>query len=292
MNSSDLSEIITNTINSLFQNLFSSIDNNLYSILDNIVFLNEDLFKDSYFQSIFGTNSSSGILIISNSLLIGFLLYYSIKLFLSYYSQSQVERPYQFLFKIIIIGIVMNNSYFICEKFLSINSLISSAIINIGENIFSKSIGFESFINELNKVISINGNSFDLFSLDGILKSFCTIGLLNLVFSYSLRYIMVKVLILLSPFAFLSLSLINSSWFFKTWFRSLLSLLFLQSLVALILLIIFSLNFNKDIFSKFIYVGAIYSLSKANTYIKELMGGISTEFNYNLNNIKTFLKAR
>ena len=38
------------------------------------------------------------------------------------------------------------------------------------------------------------------------------------------------------------------------------------------------------------YIGGIYSLSKANSYMRELIGGISTDISSNLNNFKFNLK--
>ena len=70
-------EIITQTINNLFSNLFSSVDNSLYSILDDLLFINADILEDKYLNSILGS-SSSGIILICNSLLIGLCMYYAI----------------------------------------------------------------------------------------------------------------------------------------------------------------------------------------------------------------------
>ena len=72
----EISNIIINTINIIFQNLFSSIDSKLYDILDNLAFINTDILKDKYFSNIFGTSTTSGILLISNSLLIGIIIYF------------------------------------------------------------------------------------------------------------------------------------------------------------------------------------------------------------------------
>ena len=38
------------------------------------------------------------------------------------------------------------------------------------------------------------------------------------------------------------------------------------------------------------YIGGIYALSKSNLYLRELIGGISTDVNANLSAIKTNLK--
>lgn len=288
---SNITQTIIDTINSIFSNLFSSIDNNLYSILDKLLFINEDILKESFLENLLGNSFSKSLLIIANSLLFGFSLYYCFKLLFSHFSYVEIEKPYQFIFKLLIFGICINFSYFICEKILYINSLISSSICEVGKNVFNMDISFSNLLLELNSIISIEQSSFNIFSVDGLIKSFISLGLFNLVFSYSLRYILLQVFVLITPFAILTLINHSTSWFFKTWLRSFLSLLLLQSFVSIILIIIFSLDFNsQDLFSKFLYIGGIYSLSKSNSYIRELIGGISTDISTNLSSISSKLK--
>ena len=119
-NSTEITTNIINTINEIFANLFSSIDNSLYEILDNLVFINSEVLTDKYFYKIFGTTSNNGILLIANSLLIGFILYYSIKLMMSNFTYQRTENPLQFIFKCIIFGICMNSSFFIFEQIIDL----------------------------------------------------------------------------------------------------------------------------------------------------------------------------
>lgn len=290
METSNLTTSIIETINSIFETLFSSIDTTIYSVLDELTFIDKNILNNSVFQKIFGSTGNNGLLVIANSLLIGFSLYYAIRLIYSYYMNLQIERPYQFIFKLLIFGIVMNCSYFICNQFIQINSFISDAIRTVGSNIFGHDISFSELINKLN-YLSIKENEFNIFSFDGLIKSFISISLFNLIFSYSLRYIMVKVFILITPFAILSLINESTSWFFKTWLRTVLSLLFQQSLVAIILLIIFSFNFSSNnIISQLMCIGGIYALVRANSYIRSLIGGISTDVSNNFNIGNKFLK--
>lgn len=290
METSNLTTSIIETINSIFETLFSSIDNTIYSVLDELTFIDKNILNNSVFQKIFGSTGNNGLLVIANSLLVGFSLYYAIRLIYSYYMNLQIERPYQFIFKLLIFGIVMNCSYFICNQFIQINSFISDAIRTVGSNIFGHDISFSELINKLN-YLSIKENEFNIFSFDGLIKSFISISLFNLIFSYSLRYIIVKVFILITPFAILSLINESTSWFFKTWLRTVLSLLFQQSLVAIILLIIFSFNFSSNnIISQLMCIGGIYALVRANSYIRSLIGGISTDVSNNFNIGSKFLK--
>jgi hypothetical protein len=290
LENSNLTTSIIETINSIFETLFSSIDTTIYSVLDELTFIDKNILNNSIFQKIFGSTGNNGLLVIANSLLVGFSLYYAIRLIYSYYMNLQIERPYQFIFKLLIFGIVMNCSYFICNQFIQINSFISDAIRTVGSNIFGHDISFSELINKLN-YLSIKENEFNIFSFDGLIKSFISISLFNLIFSYSLRYILVKVFILITPFAILSLINESTSWFFKTWLRTVLSLLFQQSLVSIILLIIFSFNFSSNnIISQLMCIGGIYALVRANSYIRSLIGGISTDVSNNFNISSKFLK--
>lgn len=284
-NNSNITSTIITTINTILENLFASIDNNLYTILDDITFISSDIINDSYFEKLLGTSASNGLLVIANSLLFGFILYYAIKLLFSHFTYNGIETPSQFVLKCIIFCICINSSYFIIEQVLNLTSYISLAIRGIGEDLFNKNICFSELILDINNFISIKTSSLDIFSLDGIIKATLSMSLLNLVFTYSFRYVMVKIFILLTPFAFLSLLLQSTSWFFKSWSRNLFSLLFIQVIVSIVLLILFSMDYSSgNLIVKFIYVGAIYSLIKANSFVREFIGGVSTSFTQNVNN--------
>ena len=288
-NSTDITQTIIDTINTIFEKLFASINNNLYSALDHITFINSDILKDDTFEKIFGTSTSNGILLIANSLLLGFILYYSIRLLMSHITYHQVERPFSFIIKLIVFGIFMNYSFSIVQIILDLTANITLSIQDLGKNIFNSPISFSELINKINTYVTIENSSIDIFSIDGFIRGTLSLSLLNLIFSYSFRYIMVKIFILLSPFAFLSLCLDSTSWFFKTWLKNLFSLLFIQIIVYLVLLIVFSIDFSSsNILNKFIYIGGMYALIKANSFVREFIGGISTNISQTVQNFYAF----
>lgn len=273
----NLTNIILNSINELFSQMFSSIDNTIYKLLDEIVFISPNIIQDNLFQKILGTNSSNGILLICNSLILGFILYYSINYLFSHLTYSKIDTPKQFIFKSIIFIALMNSSFWICEQIINIIYLITINISNIGNTLFSSNISFSTFIDNINQTIYLSDTSFNLFSFNGIIKSFTSFGLINLIFTYSLRYIMIQIFVLISPFAFLSLLTNKSEKFFQVWFKSLISLLLVQILISLILLLSFTINISSDSnLSKLLFIGIIHALIRANSYVKELFGGIST----------------
>lgn len=290
MNTSEISNIISTTINDLFYRIFASIDNSLYSLLDEFTFIDSGVLKESYFDDIFGIESGEGILLIANSLIVGFLIYYSFRFILSYLGVTQVEHPAQFLFKLFLCAIAMNFSPFICYEFIDIIDLLSRTIRYMGESLLHTPVCFSSIISKLNPLISI-GQAADIFSIDGFIKSLVSIGLLNLMVAYAVRYVLIKIFVLLSPFAFLSLCNKSTSVLFHSWLKSFISLLLVQILVAIILLLILSLNAaSHQLFSKFVFIGAVFVLIKANHYVREMLGGISSDVGVGFNQLKsTFL---
>ena len=286
MEQSDVVNLIIETINTIFSNILSSIDNTIYGSLDKVAFINTDILSNSFFEKILGSNGKNGFIYLTDAMLLGISIYYCVRLFYSHYLESNIEKPYQFLFKLLVFAIFINFSYFIIEQVLNINYLISSSIQEIGKNILNEDISFAGLISKLNSTISFGESSLDMFSLDGILKSFTSIGLINLLFTYSLRYVLVQVLILFCPFAFFSLINSSTSWIFRSWSKSLFSILILQSFFPLIIMIIFAVPDNNNI----LLVAGIYLLTKINNYVREIFGGISVDFSSNFNSMMSILK--
>ena len=287
MEQSEVVNIIIETINSIFSNLFSSIDNNVYTYLDTFTFIDSSIIDNSFFEKFLGASGKTGILYLTDALLLAIIIYYAIRYSYSVFTGNNVEKPTQFIFKMIIIGIFINSSFFLCEQILNINYLISGSIQDIGKSITNKDITFSCLIQNLNSVISIGENSFDLFSFDGIIKGFISVGLLNILFSYSLRYIIIQVFVLTTPLAMLSLINSSSYWIFKSWSKAFFSLLLLQSFVSLILIIMLSL----DTSNKLLLIGSIYALIRANTFIREILGGVSIDVSSNISSIIASFKS-
>lgn len=275
---------IINAINTIFDNIFTSIDSNLYKQLDHLVFIDSSILNDKFFMKIFGTSASNGILLVTNSLLIGIMIYFIIKYFMSNFSGGKIESPTQIIFKMIILGICMNESFFIIEQIININSNICESIRSIGEDIFHQEVNFSNLIESMSSSIT---EGKDIFSIDGLIKGTFTVSLISLVFSYALRYVLIKIFVMITPFAFFSLMTEGTSWFFRSWCRNIFSLLFIQIIVDIVLLILFSIDYDSGILLyKLIYIGGIYALIRANSIAREFAGGISTNVQANFNILK------
>ena len=143
---STLTNLLIYIINNIFSNLFSSINSNITNFLDKLVFVTPDITSD--LMQIIGTNS------------------HSFSYLLSHLTFSQVERPTQFIFKLLLCVIALNASYFLCSFLILICSYTSSMIQDIGNYYFNYEISFSSFLSNIIPAEYFSSNSFNLFSFD------------------------------------------------------------------------------------------------------------------------------
>lgn len=285
MDQSQIVSIIIQTINTIFSNFFSSIDTNIYDNLDNLVFLNSEILSNTFIKKLLGENGKNSLIYLADALLLGISMFYVVRYYYSNMVDINIEKPNQFIFKLLIFAFVINSSYFVLDQLLNLTFLFSSSIQEIGQNITGHNINFAELIISINNKISINSNEFNIFSFDGIIKSFVSVGFFNLIFIYSLRYIFIEVLVLFSPFAILSLINSSTSWIFRNWFKTLFSLLLIQVFIPLVIIVILSIDNNK-----ILYVGGIYALVKLNDYIREIFGGVSLNVSQNFSSILSMIK--
>lgn len=283
MDNSNFLQSIFDTINSVFNSIFSSVDNSIYEILDKITFIDSSIIDNPSFSRLFGSNSKEGILLVCNALILGMIVFYATNYLFSHLTFSKIQTPIQFIFKAIIFVAIMNQSLWICSQIINIFSLISKSIQSIGNSILGEEISFSNFIQKINNSI-YTSSKFEVTSFGGIIKSLSSTGFITLILSYSVRYIMIQVFVLISPFAFLCLISDKTEWIFKSWIKAFISLLAEQILISLILVLAFSMKFtSNNIMSQIIYIGIIYALMKANTFMYILFGGITTTVSSNTN---------
>lgn len=289
---SDIVTTVIEIINSLCSNLFSSIDKNIFPLLDKLVFVDRNILNTGdKMNKLLSTSPNTGVLLLANSLFTAFVLYYAGRLIIANLTGTAIETPSKFFMRAFFTGICTNFSLQICSFMINSTNLISTFFCELGESIFGTKLSFVTLTSMLSK---ITNDSFDVFSLDGILSGILSISSFALIINFAFRYIIIKVLVLLSPFAMLCLSNTSTVGFFKSWFKSFLSLLLLQIIISIIMLIPFALiNEGTDtLFNKVLLVGSIIALLKSNQLVKEVIGGIGIETNFQsgIAGIKSIIK--
>ena len=291
LSSTEIVSIALDVVNTIFSNLFNSIDETIFPLLDRLVFINTNIFSTgAKFNKLLSSSPSNGVLILANCLFSAFVIYYAGRLILANLMGMQIESPSKFFMRAFLSGLSMNFSLSICKFLVTSTNLISSFFCELGQKIFGKEISFVTLISTLEPNAISN---FDALSLNGILSGILSISSFALIISFAFRYILIEVLIILSPFAILCLSNSSTEGFFKSWFKCILSLLILQVVISIMLLIPFSLlkDSNDLLFNKILLVGSIMALLKSNQFVKEFMGGlgISTNFQSGIAGMRSLL---
>ena len=261
--------------------------NNLYSLLDETVFIQSDSIFTDKFNLLFSSDKFN-LLILANLLLTGIVLYHIGKIIVSIYTGIETQFPYLYAIKAAIYGILLNTSLFICQQIINFNSLITEYLSELGKYLFDIDMTFVSLYNSINNIVSEVDN-FELFSIDGIIHCMISFGFITLLITYILRFILLKLLILSSPFTFLCLLEDNLKPYFFNWLKYFIILLLTQNIIILVLYIPNILDNSNEIYFKILIVGVIYTLYQLNSYIRELLGGfgIGNNINLGLSNIKS-----
>ncbi|MEG2348627.1 MAG: hypothetical protein RSB67_03150 [Clostridia bacterium] len=263
----DANNILDN-INTIAEKLYKSIEIEVYPILDKIVNIGPKILKEEPLKKIFFENRINGITVIANSLILLFLMYYICTQLLSIYNGNKADNILMFIVKIVIISIVINNSYYICSEILNIFELFSNAI----DEVIFKSIGKEATFNELKEII-INIKDIlnsDYISLEGIIKGILSFGSVTVLINFAIRYVTIIFLIIISPIGLACMASELTQEFSKTWFKLFISNLLIQIIVKIIIFIPLAFSKTSDIIYKVILVGAIYMIYRINNFAKEI----------------------
>lgn len=280
-------EVVSNLISSLVNSLLTSIDSNIFSVLDELAFLKSSSITGTYFSAFFTKQFS--IISLSEALVIGFLLYYSIAYLFSFLTCSNFQKPLSFVTRLFFAAFLIHFSLDICEKIIDFFYLLSDILKSLGFSIFSINISFSVMYDKLKDIFfSDISTAFVFFSFDGLLKSFLSICFVNLLFSYAVRFIFVKILVLFSPLALLSLCLEQTTWIFKIWLKNFISQLVTQLVICIILLIVFSFKSTADpTITKLLYVASVVCLMKASSFVKDFSSGFTSDVSVSVSSIKS-----
>lgn len=166
----NITSLLVYAINNMLSNLLSSINNNVTNYLDKLVFVDSSITTN--LTDVIGINCYSGINLICNSLIYGFLIYYAISFLLSHLTFSQVESPLQFIFKLILCALALNASQYLCGGLIFFVSHISNMLCELGTSLFGVDISFSTLISNVIPEEYFISNSFSLFNFDRNFKVF------------------------------------------------------------------------------------------------------------------------
>lgn len=278
----EANDIITN-LNYLLEKVFKSIEGEIFKTLDKLTMIGPEILKEEPLKNIVFENKVNGLVIIANTLILFFVIYYVFKQLIGIYNGNKIESIYVFIIRIIIVCIIVNFSYYICEEILNIFGILGESIDTYASDLINRKVTFENLKDSIINIENIINT--DLVSLDGIIKGIISFGSVSILISFSVRYVTVIFLIIISPLAFVCLSSNLTSGIFNMWVKMLIVNLTLQIGIKLLIFIPLAYKNQNDIIYKIILVGTISLIYKFNIFIKELLARISNE-----NNVKNIFK--
>lgn len=264
--------VITN-LNLLSEKVFKILEKEVYTILDDVLNITPEILDKEPLKNIFPKNDINGIIIIANALILFYILHYAITQVISIYNGKNIENVYQFIFKLIIVGIFVNNSHFICEIILKTFDGLSNAIDLFCKGFINKEITFTVLKDNIYQIKNIEKSDF--VSVEGLIKSMVAFGSISILITLAIRYVTIILLILISPIAIIALCSNSTIGFSKVWLKTLFINLSMQIFVKLIILIPIVYKNTKSNMYKVILLGSLYLLYKINSFIGSLFSKIS-----------------
>lgn len=266
---------ILNSLNIISEKLFKSVEGQVYIVLDKIVNIKPDILNEEPLKSIFLEGKLNGVIVVANSFILFYITYYVFTQLMSMYNGKKAENAYLFVMKIIVVFVLVNNSYFICSMFLEVLDAFNNAILQLGESVAKQAVSFERLKESILSIDDFMKN--DLLSLNGLIKGVISFGIITILINFSIRYVTIIFLIIISPFAIMSISGAISLGFFKTWLRMFITNMSIQIVVNLLLIIPLVYKETGDLMYKIILVGTIYLMYKITEFTRELFVKISED---------------
>lgn len=269
---------ILNSLNIISEKLFKSVEGEVYTTLDKIITINSDILKLEPLKNILYENKINGIIIIANSLMMFYITYYMFSQLISLYNGNQVENIYTFVIKLIVILILVNSSYFICNLILDITGELTSSVETYGESIAGENLTFANLKEKILNIKDFMKN--DLLSLDGLIKGVISFGAVTILINFSIRYVTIIFLLIVFPLALITITSNVTLGIFKSYFKLLIVSLLTQIIVKLVILIPLIYKDIDSIMYKIILVGTIYIIYRINTFTKDIFVKITEESRY------------
>ena len=266
---------IINSLNSVSEKLFKSIESEVYTYIDKLVGITPDIFKDEPLKKIFSQDSVNSIILIANSFVLFYIIFFVIQKLISMYNGEKSQNVYGFIIKLIIVGALVNSSFLICKEIINLTSLLSNCIDGLIQDVCGKSATFENLKESILKIEDLAKS--DVLSLNGVIKGVISFGSISILINFGIRYVTIIFLIITSPFAFVTLSSESTVGIFKTWIKSFFVSLMTQIVVKIVIFIPLLYKKTNSMMYKIILVGSIYIIYKINNFTKQIFVKISSE---------------
>lgn len=260
-----------NNINTTLMLLFNSIEEEGYKLIEKLSIIDINIFNITPLKIMCSEKNSKNLYLIIISLIMSFVIYYSLKLLLSCYNSNSIGDVYYFLSKVIIVTIISIYSYDICRGLINFNSQFTDLISGVLENVSEKEIGYDFLkqdVNTLSEFLEIENK----MNIKGFGESITCLFILSMIIVLSVRYVLVIFCIIIAPFAIIMILSKETKFFFSLWVKVFVFCLISQSINYLFIFIPSTIDLKHEL-SGTIIIGSLIVLYKFNSKIIEVIYG-------------------
>jgi len=233
----------------------------LYEVMDKTAFLTSKFLEIGANGEFLDETQkiAEAILNLSNLVIWGVLLFFGFKSLFSYFLSKKVDVPWKFFIRMIVFGVFANASFFICYTGVFLAENCTDYIRSyVGED----KISF-SFLEEYSGgEIDSDEEEIDAYTLDSLVTGFIYFSTFVTAVCLGGRYILIKVLMLLSPIFFILGGLKCSEKIFYKWCKCFIVLLFMQIFFCSVLGIFNSLSDGNKLVLQILICSTMLILSK------------------------------
>ncbi len=269
-----MENIICN-FNNIINKFYLSIKSDGNKIISNISDIDDNIFKRQPLKLLYSENSIKILIILIHAIISAVILYYAFKCILSLYSSASIQNIYLFIIKLIIITIFSSNSFYICKEIVNFNYMISVYTEEFLEEISSEKIDY-SFLEDNISTLDDFFKSLDKVGINGFKDLIiCSYIIYSIIF-LSIRYVVVILCIIFSPFTIISLISYKTKFIFEYWIK------------------LFAISLGIQIINKIIIFIPIVSKDEKDFYIATLLGSIFVlyKINKSIGDIKIYGKNK
>lgn len=211
------------------------VPNNFYELMDKLAFLDANfLYIESSGKFLDKTqNIANAIMDLSNFVIWGILLFFGFKSLFSYFISKKVDIPWKMFIRVIIFGVLANSAFFICYSGVFFAENCTKYIREYaGESNTSFTFLEECIDKNDLETEKDEEKQLNIYTVDALISLFIFFSSFLLSVCLGGRYILLRVLMLLSPVFFLACGIRDGEKMFIRWCKVFFSLLFMQVIFA------------------------------------------------------------
>lgn len=240
-----------------------SIPNDFYKSIDKMAFISSDILNIGNNGEFLDKtqNIANAVMNLSNLLIWGVLLFYGFRCLFNYLWTKTVDIPWKFFMRIIVFGIFANASFFICYIGVFFTENCTEYIREYcGEDKISFRF-LEEYMSDTDIESDLEGES-NIYTFDVLISIFIYFLTFFAAVCLAGRYILIKVLILLSPLFFIFGGAKFSEKIFFKWCRIFFSLLCGQIIFCIVLGVVNLSNFSNELILPVLICATLFIICK------------------------------